>query len=51
MTNVTTTPEEKTRAKYLRITVKASRKAKKMLKGKGGSPVVSGGLPSLGKRR
>jgi hypothetical protein len=50
MGNIDTTAEEKVRAKYSRITKKANRKAKKLRRGRGGSPVVSGGLPSLGKR-
>jgi hypothetical protein len=61
MGNIVTTPEERAQAEYRRITKKANRKAKitkkaerkaRKKRAKSASVhTVSGGLPSLGKRR
>jgi hypothetical protein len=51
MGNVNTTPEEKAQAKYRRIVKKANRKQAKQRAKSSSVRAVSGGLPSLGKRR
>ena len=51
MANIITRPEEVMRAKYDKIERKRARKAKRRRGNRKGSPTVSGGLPSLGKRR
>jgi hypothetical protein len=51
MGNIVTTPEEKAQAKYRRIVKKANRKARKKRAKSSSIRAVSGGLPSLGRRR
>jgi hypothetical protein len=51
MGNVNTTPEEMFRAKYLRHLKKYKKKQRKYLPKSKSVRSVSGGLPSLGKRR
>jgi hypothetical protein len=51
MGNITTTPEEKARAKYLRHVKRDKRKQRKYLLKSHSVRAVTGGLPGLGKRR
>jgi hypothetical protein len=49
--NIETTPEEKARAQYLRHIKKDKKKQRKYLPKSRSIRAVSGGLPSLGKKR
>jgi hypothetical protein len=51
MTNIKTTPEEKVRARLVRYTKKDNRRQRKYLPKSNSVRPVSGGLPTLGKRR
>jgi hypothetical protein len=51
MGNIDSTPEERIHARYRKITKKANRKAKKQRGKRKSIYAVSGGLPTLGKRR
>jgi hypothetical protein len=51
MANITTTPEEKARARYLRYVRRDKKKRRKYLPKTHSVRTVSGGSPTLGKRR
>ncbi len=51
MGNIRTTPEEEARARYLQHVKKDKKKQRKYLGKSRSVRAVSGGLPSLGKRR
>ncbi len=51
MGNVETTPEERAKARYVKYLKKDKRKQRKYLPKSKSIRSVSGGLPSLGKRR
>ncbi len=51
MGNIKTTPEEKARAQYLRHLKKDAKKQKKYIAKSKSVRTVSGGSPTLGKRR